>query len=262
MAPQGEVTNPFEAVLVDAGGVLLLPDPEAMRRVLAPYGAAPDDATCRRAHYDGMAALDHLGRLDWPSVDAVVARSAGVPGDRVADAVGAVTALYLSEPWVPIDGAPQALLALQGAGYRLAVVSNAEGTVEKQLADHRICSVDTGDVAGVAVVVDSAHIGVEKPDPAIFGYALAALAVEPAHCVYLGDSVHFDVNGARAAGILPLHVDPFELCARDDHGHVRSLPDFAEALIGGAYHPFTSQRPSNDPRQRPATHGLHHGRDA
>jgi FMN phosphatase YigB (HAD superfamily) len=50
--------------------------------------------------------------------------------------------------------------------------------------------------------------------------------------VYLGDSVYFDVGGARAAGLQPVHVDPFDLCdAPDDHPHVASLAAFAEALI-------------------------------
>ena len=222
-----------DAVLVDSGGVLLLPDPDAMRRLLAPLGAAPDDDTCRRAHYAGMGEVDRLGTPDWPVVDRVVARAAGVPDDRLDDAVGVVTDLYRQQPWVPIEGSAHALISLQEAGYPLAVVSNAEGTMEQLLAEHRICSVDGGEVAEVAVVVDSAVVGVEKPDPGIFGFALAALDVDPARCVYLGDSVYFDVGGARSAGLSPVHVDPFGLCAsRDDHPHVPSLAAYAAALVG------------------------------
>src|SRR4051794_39706451 len=43
--------HPVEAVLLDAGGVLLLPDPTAMRRAVARFGVAPDDDLCARAHY-------------------------------------------------------------------------------------------------------------------------------------------------------------------------------------------------------------------
>ena len=223
---------PIDAVLVDSGGVLLLPDPEAMRRTLAPLGVRPDDVTCRRAHYAGMRAVDRLGTPDWPEVDRVVASEAGVAPDRLDEAVGPISDLYRQDPWVAIDGAAHALVTLQHAGYPLAVVSNAEGTMEAQLAQHRICAVEGGEVAEVAVVIDSAVVGIEKPDPGIFTFALEAIDVDPARCVYLGDSVYFDVGGARAAGLQPMHVDPFELCdTPHDHPHVASLAAFAQALL-------------------------------
>jgi putative hydrolase of the HAD superfamily len=48
--------------------------------------------------------------------------------------------------------------------------------------------------------------------------------------VHVGDSVHFDVGGARAAGVRPVHLDPFEMCGLQDHEHVRSLADLAELI--------------------------------
>jgi len=227
------MTGPVDAVLVDSGGVLLLPGPDAFRRLLRPFGARPDDETCRRAHYAGMHEVDRLGAPDWPLVDRVVARAAGVPEARIDEAVAAVESLYRTEPWVPVEGAAHALVMLQEAGYPLAVVSNAEGTMEAQLAAHRVCSVDGGEVAEVAVVIDSAVVGVEKPDPGIFDLALKVLDVDPGRCVYLGDSVHFDVAGALAAGLRPIHVDPFGLCgAPAAHDHVPSLAAFVEDLVG------------------------------
>ena len=59
----------MDAVLLDAGGVLLLPDPAELRRVLAPFGRIPDDETCRRAHYASMREVDRIGGPDWPAVD-------------------------------------------------------------------------------------------------------------------------------------------------------------------------------------------------
>ena len=50
----------IDAVVLDAGGVLVVPGPVVFRRLLAPYGAAPDDATCLRAHYEGMREVDRL----------------------------------------------------------------------------------------------------------------------------------------------------------------------------------------------------------
>jgi putative hydrolase of the HAD superfamily len=221
-----------DAVLLDAGGVLLLPNPDVMRRLLA---IDADDETCRRAHYAGMREVDRLGTADWAAVDHVIAQAAGFPADRLDEAVPLLDKLYVSghEPWVPIAGAAEAMLQLEAAGYGLAIVSNAEGTMEKQLADGRVCSVDGGAVAKVAVVVDSHVVGIEKPDPRIFGLALDVLGVAPNRCVYVGDTVLFDVCGARAAGIEPVHVDPYGLCPDDDHRHVTSLASFADELCGG-----------------------------
>jgi putative hydrolase of the HAD superfamily len=224
-------SEPIDAVLLDAGGVLLLPDPDKIREAFAPLGATPDDETCARAHYVSMREVDRVGRRpDWAAIDLVLAREAGVPEHNLEDTVALIEDIYLRQPWVPVKGAAEALLNLQSAGLALAVVSNAEGTMEEQLLTHRICSVESDGMAEVAVVVDSTVVGIEKPDPAIFDIALEALDIPADRCIYVGDTVHFDVEGARAAGLHPVHVDPYELCPHRDHEHTRSLPQLAGEL--------------------------------
>jgi putative hydrolase of the HAD superfamily len=240
----------IDAVVLDAGGVLVLPDPEALREALAPLGAVPDDETCRLAHFASMRELDRLGRVEWRLVNRTLASVAGVPAQRLDEAFSAIEETYLSRPWVPAPGAAEALRTLEAAGFGLAVVSNASGTVEDQLRSHGICRTDAnrgasgtggpdrddpdtgaaGPCARVAVVVDSHLVGVEKPDPAIFELALAALGVDPERSLYVGDTVHFDVRGARAAGLAPVHVDPYGLCPLEDHAHTTGLPELAAAL--------------------------------
>jgi putative hydrolase of the HAD superfamily len=217
------IDDDIKAVVLDAGGVLLVPDPEAIRELLGPLGAAPDDETCRQAHYASMGELDRLGEADWPQIDRVFAAVAGVPPDRIEDAIPLIEEIYMRRRWVPCHGAAEALRSLQQRGLQLAVVSNASGTMEQQLLEHRICSVDGGDEAEVAVVVDSDVVGVEKPDPRIFAFALDALGLEADRCVYVGDTVWFDVQGARAAGLRPVHVDPYGHCADDDHPHITDV---------------------------------------
>ena len=236
-----------DALLLDAGGVLLLPNPDVMRRLL---GIDADDETCRRAHYAGMREVDRLGVADWPSVDHVIALAAGFPEERLDEAIPLLDQLYVGghEPWVPIAGAAEAMLALEAAGYGLAIVSNAEGTMEAQLAGGRVCSVDGGAMAKVSIVVDSHVVGIEKPDPRIFELALGALGVAPDQCLYVGDTVLFDVNGARAAGIEAVHIDPYGLCPAADHPHAVSLADVAEELCGGGgreSNPPDGDRPSH-----------------
>jgi putative hydrolase of the HAD superfamily len=220
-----------DAVLLDAGGVLLLPSPDGMRRALAPFAAAPDDETCFRAHYSSTNALDDLDVVDWRAVDRMLARALGVAEEHLDAAADAIGGVYLSEAWVPVPGAAEALRALQAAGYGLAVVSNALGTMEEQLAAHEICSVIGGTAAEVSIVVDSAVVGVDKPDPRIFGFALDALGAPPERCIYVGDTTYFDVAGAEAAGLLPVHLDPFGDCRHRGHVHQRSLDELVGSLV-------------------------------
>ncbi|HUF99731.1 MAG TPA: hypothetical protein VMM60_16510, partial [Ilumatobacter sp.] len=57
----------FDAVLFDAGGVLVLPDPTVLAPLLAPLGGSTDLARHQRAHYAAMAAKSHAaaGERDW-----------------------------------------------------------------------------------------------------------------------------------------------------------------------------------------------------
>jgi putative hydrolase of the HAD superfamily len=109
-------------------------------------------------------------------------------------------------------------------------VSNATGRMEQVLLEHRICGLEGEAMARVTAVIDSHVVGVEKPDPRIFSFAFEALETVPDRCVYIGDSVHFDVQGARNAGIRPFHLDPFSLCGSGGHEHIGALADFAAEL--------------------------------
>jgi putative hydrolase of the HAD superfamily len=129
--------------------------------------------------------------------------------------------------------APQAihsLWSLSKAGYALAVVSNAFGTVAKDLERLGICSIADETMPRVGVVIDSHVVGLEKPDPRIFDLALAAIGVEPSRRVYVGDTVKFDVLGAQAAGLHPVHIDPFDLC-RTVHSHIATLGELTDWLV-------------------------------
>jgi putative hydrolase of the HAD superfamily len=48
----------------------------------------------------------------------------------------------------------------------------------------------------------------------------------------VGDSLRYDVAGALAAGLRPVHMDPYGFCpGPDGHRHVRSLAELASSLI-------------------------------
>ena len=220
-----------DAVLCDAGGVLLMPDPDVLRSLLESTGLCPTDAVCERAHFEAMRALDQHGHTAYSVGHRAFARSIGATPAQLEDAAAAVGQLYTRHPLKPVPTAAPSLQRLAEAGLALGVVSNASGTMADQLAAHEICSVGgTGGVT-VAVVVDSEIVGIEKPDPGIFQIALDALRVPASRCVYIGDSVHFDVHGARAAGLHPVHVDPHELCGDPTHLHAASVSQFTDSFL-------------------------------
>ena len=112
-----------------------------------------------------------------------------MPDDQLDAAIPLIEQLMASAPWVPVEGAVDLLSSLAGAGYRLAVVSNAFGTMQRQLEELRVCSVTGEGMPQVGAVIDSRVVGVEKPDPRIFHLALEALGVEASRSVYIGDTV-------------------------------------------------------------------------
>jgi putative hydrolase of the HAD superfamily len=201
-----------DAVLFDAGGTLIRLDYAFMRA-----------CAHRRNHDVSHAALARGEAVVRREIDRRAVQTGG-PRDRDADRVsmyfGAVlecagvvrpaaeaAAAELAEEharsnlWrVAMPGAAEALAGLRARGFRVGVVSNADGRVAALL-----------EAAGLAphleTIVDSHLEGVEKPDPEIFRRALARIDVAPAHAVYVGDIFAIDVLGARAAGLSAVLID-------------------------------------------------------
>lgn len=216
-----------DAVLVDVGGVLHLPGTDVVRAGLERVGVGFDPARLPLAHHRGMAAYDRWRRDHeaWAAYLSALAIEMGAPAEFLELVVDSLLEEFRRpDAWSTlIPGAVEGLRALHAAGIPLAVVSNSDGTVEERLRAEGILQAGPGPGVPVAVVVDSESAGVAKPDPRIFSFALLALEVSPVHAVHVGDSVKADVAGALAAGIRPLHMDPFDLCVDRSHEHVHSL---------------------------------------
>lgn len=102
--------------------------------------------------------------------------------------------------WRPFDDVVPTLEALRSAGYRLAVISNWDISLEPLLVRHGLRD-------WFEVVLASLVEGVEKPDPRLFRIALSHLELLPAEVVHVGDHPEDDGDGARAAGIRPFLID-------------------------------------------------------
>jgi FMN phosphatase YigB (HAD superfamily) len=134
-------------------------------------------------------------------LDGVMAR-AGVALDVRARAMPVLDEVrgrgYLWD-YVPAH-VPVALTALRERGFRLGVVSNANGRMPEKL-------VRLGLAGQFDTIVDSGIEGVEKPDPRLFDIALARMGADRARTVFVGDLYHIDVVGAQRAELSPVLVD-------------------------------------------------------
>jgi len=225
----------LKAVFLDVGGVFHLPAEEPMRAALRSAGFELPPNVLARAHYAGMAGHDRLegdyAEVMEPYVEEMV-RDLAVPESQVPSARTALLeALASPGAWAAaLRESIEQLPALAATGVALGIVSNYDGTVEARLRQESICQVGPGPGVPVAIVVDSAAAGVRKPDPRIWAPALAATGAQPTEAIHVGDSLLTDVGGARAAGIRPLHFDPFRLCRLGDHQHAASMGEVVELV--------------------------------
>jgi FMN phosphatase YigB (HAD superfamily) len=222
------VSTPIAAVLFDAGGVLVLPDPTVLGPLLVPYGGDPGVAAHHRAHYSGMAVKGRAGAVerDWTEYDVAYVRSIGVPAHDEAEAAWLLGRTRSARLWrYPIASSVLALRELHDRGVPIGVVSNASGQIEATLLRSAVCQVGDGPGVPVLCVIDSHVVGVEKPDPRIFGFALDVLGLPPEKVAYVGDSLHMDVGGATAAGLQPFHLDPYGDFAHASHRRIESLDE-------------------------------------
>jgi putative hydrolase of the HAD superfamily len=229
-------TAPVETVLLDVGGVLVVPNHELVGRVAREHGGRPVPASLGRAHYEGVAAAERPGGFVWDDYRRAVLATVGVPPDALdgaADALGTGMEARAAVVWTTVlPWARTGLAALGATGASLAVVSNSDGTVEDLLFQLGLAQVGPGPGQTVRAVVDSGAVGVEKPDPRIFEIALELIRARRERCVYVGDTVYADVDGATRAGIRPLHLDPVGWCRAVDHEHVADLSAVATLITG------------------------------
>jgi len=211
----------IHAILFDAGGTLIHVDGE---RVCRAAGIAYSDESFARAESAAVAEvrswiLEHPESTDQerlPLFLDTILRHLGIrtPVERRSAAERVAREHRRSNLWSrPATGATETLAELRRRGYRLAVVSNADGRVRALLETARVAPF-------FEWIIDSTEIGVEKPDPRIFLAAAGRLALKPENCAYVGDIYEIDIIGARLAGLRPILIgtapasEPVERIAR------------------------------------------------
>lgn len=236
------MSDSIRAILLDAGNTLVYVDPGRAREVFRALGVETAVDAFRAAEREARAELGRAveesraaeglsggtERHVWHRYFTTLFRGCGVPEARAEEVGNRLRDVHETDHlWTHVEEETEETLErLLDMGFRLAVVSNADGRVER-LLEH------VGLRPFFEFVLDSHVVGIEKPDPEIFLRACRRLELAPAECLYVGDLYPVDVLGARAAGLRAVLLDPF-----GDHQHrtdvdcipsIRHLP----AYLGG-----------------------------
>jgi putative hydrolase of the HAD superfamily len=223
----------FDAVSLDIGGVMVVPDHGILANALDSRGIPYDRALFADGHYCAMAEVDRSRSEPETFLDYQrgFLHAIDVPGEYIEAGAALLGDLMSAPLWCQrLAGAVDGAQRLLDAGFRLGVTSNADGTIEDMLRRHEILQVGPGPGVPVEHITDSGIIGLHKPHPATFMATATGLDLPPERICHIGDSGLFDADGAAAVGMVAVHVDPLGLCP-SDHRHVASLAAFADELV-------------------------------
>jgi putative hydrolase of the HAD superfamily len=217
--------KPPEALLFDFGGTLAFLDFELLAREFSRDGLAIDPLALELAEYAGRAALDRhlmgggsLGDYSYEDFFRAWMAAAGVPEELMREYGERFRAIHReSNLWrVVRPGTHEALERLKSAGFKLAIVSNADGQVENDARRFGLAHY-------FDAIIDSHVVGVAKPNPRIFHIALERIGVAPADALYTGDIYAIDVLGARAAGVDARLIDQHGRYHWVEHAKIRHV---------------------------------------
>jgi putative hydrolase of the HAD superfamily len=237
------MTRPTElrALFFDAGNTLLEINYAAIRSCLIRHGYRTEAEAVRHAEYLARVKLDpHLApgsstedRSIFKLYIGYVLEGLGIEGPELIAQV--IKELRDYNPPVGLwnvahPEAKRLLEQLTGNGLRLGVISNSNGSVRSILEA-------TGLATHLQFILDSAVVGVEKPDPKIFRLALNEAGVEPRQAMYIGDLYSVDVLGARGVGMQAVLLDPIGAWGQVDCSRAHTLSQAVDLAIGGNEQP-------------------------
>ena len=173
--------------------------------IFAAHGYQPERAILDSyfSRYDGVEHSQHSASEEayesWVRLRLRDLTSAcGVPDHHVETVVDALRASDQGA-MAAYPEAAQTLASLRAWGLGIGVCSNWGWELDAFLDQ-----VGLHDLIDVGIT--SARAGSRKPHPDIYGATVAALAVDPADVVFVGDSWEPDVRGPRRMGMTAVHV--------------------------------------------------------
>jgi putative hydrolase of the HAD superfamily len=216
-----------KAIFFDVGNTLLFPDRDRILSPLNGHAKKPSleqwhaiERATKRAFDDNVqhGAVDHGF---WYMFYSSLLKDLGLVNDDVRDAL--VEATRLSANWCVIRPGTREILQKIGERYPLGVISNADGKIAAVLERCGIADCFRS-------ITDSGLVGYEKPHPAIFEAATAALGVKAADSLYVGDVYSVDYLGATQAGMQALLFDVAGAYRDSGLARVESLEELQKDL--------------------------------
>jgi HAD superfamily hydrolase (TIGR01509 family) len=210
------MAKPIRAIFFDAGNTLLYPRVDELAAELTAGGFSASVADFHAAERAAKRRMDEwlwpklgtselprlVDRMYWTEFLRALLERLKVPEARQAEITHQIIERFRDiQFWSRVYPETEpALRAIRDAGYYLGVISNSVGTMEEQFGR-------VGLRQYFREVLDSAVVGVEKPDPRIFRMALAAAGAPPDEALFVGDTYSTDIGGARLAGMRGVLID-------------------------------------------------------
>lgn len=210
-----EVTLALRAVIFDYGRVLTgPPDPAAYAELVRICGLSTDRLD--RFYWKDRNAYDE-GKLTGPGFWRNIVRDAGL---TLGESEIAKLNVWDARMWTRGDPAMIAWqLAIKQRGLLTAIVSNMGDSVH----EHMVRKLDW--LSRFDVLVWSYQLGVAKPDPAIYHFALEQLGTRPEETLFIDDKQE-NVDTATALGMKGMIFSDVEKLRLDlvESGLDRELP--------------------------------------
>jgi len=197
MEEQGSM---IEAVIFDFGGVITSSPFEAFARFEAERGLPADiiRRTNAENHFDNAWARFERAELDIDAFDALFAQESLALGAEVRgrDVVALLSGEIRPEM-------VEALRRIKGAFKTGCITNNLPANAIGSAGGRSLYVAEV--MALFDHVIESAKIGLRKPDPKIYALMTEALSVDPQNCIYL-DDLGVNLKPARAMGMTTIKV--------------------------------------------------------
>lgn len=198
----------FKAVLFDLGGTLIetVEVAEIYRRILAANGVTAPINAIAEAHGENMKQFNPEDQLAlkkgfWLKWSARVLEKLGINENRE------ILARKIDELWWNYaelkahSDVSKTLTQLKLKGIKIGIITNAFESDYQQILQ----KLDWINYFDVVVGIDACNKA--KPNKTIFLYALNKLQLTPEETIFVGDSVKYDYEGAKNAGLKPLIIN-------------------------------------------------------
>ena len=198
--------NKIRTIFFDAGNTLIFPDYFVIQKALSEFGIESTIAKIRQAEYEALAeAQKEKGTQSWKVYFSIWLKMAGAKEENVKKIYAGLWEKHRQKNlWsLAEESAIETLAELKKRQYKLGVISNSDGSIEKLLTNCGLAKYFDS-------IIDSSVLGIRKPDVKIFEFALREMKAKPGESLFIGDSYEIDVLGAENAGLTAVLFDPLK----------------------------------------------------